>query len=70
MNLGDIANFIVNRRDRLKITQQDLSDLSGVSLRTVKSIEKGNVSYAISNLQKIANALGMEVELVIKKMSQ
>lgn len=70
MNLQDIASFIVSRRERLKITQQDISDLSGISLRTVKSIEKGNTSYSISNLQKMADALGAEIELVIKKMSQ
>jgi len=41
----DFYDIIKNRRVLLNITQQDLADISGVSLRTIKTIEKANYEF-------------------------
>jgi Predicted transcriptional regulators len=61
-----IYKKIKDRRTLLGITQQDLSDISGVALRTIKQIETGNGNPSISTLTKIAGVLGLSIELVIK----
>ena len=41
----DFYDIIKDRRVLLNITQQDLADISGVSLRTIKDIEKANYEF-------------------------
>lgn len=62
----NIKETIKKRRSVLRITQQDLAELSGVSLRTIKDIESGNANPSLSILSKIADILGMEVILNVK----
>lgn len=64
MNIGRI---IKERRDVLNITQEYLSDISGVGLRTIVLIENGKGNPSLATLSKIAEILGMEVILQIKK---
>lgn len=66
LHLMDIKEIIKKRRSVLRITQQDLAELSGVSLRTIKDIELGNANPSLSILSKIADILGMEVILNVK----
>ena len=53
---------IKNRREELRMTQDELAKKSGVSRQTISSIEK-NVGRNTSTktLQRIANALGSTV---------
>ena len=51
----------------LKITQEALSDLAGVGLRTLKQLESGKANPSFNTLQKIADVLGMELILQVKK---
>lgn len=64
MNIGRI---IKERRGVLNITQEYLSDISGVGLRTIVLIENGKGNPSLATLSKIAEILGMEVTLQIKK---
>jgi transcriptional regulator with XRE-family HTH domain len=57
---------IKERRTILRLTQQDLAEMSGVGLRTLKEIESGKGNPSLAILNKIADILGMEVKLVIK----
>ncbi|MCL2511914.1 MAG: helix-turn-helix domain-containing protein [Bacteroidales bacterium] len=63
----DIYRHISERRALLGITQQDLADISGVGLRTIKKIETGTGNPAINTLLKITDVLGMEMSLKVKK---
>lgn len=63
----DIGNTIKERRSLLNITQEYLSDMSGVGLRTIVQIENGKGNPSLMTLSKIADILGMEVALQIKK---
>lgn len=62
-----IGNTIKERRSLLNITQEYLSDMSGVGLRTIVQIENGKGNPSLMTLSKIADILGMEVALQIKK---
>lgn len=64
----DIYNKIKERRILLGITQQDLADISGVALRTIKQIEAGKGNPSINTLNKIVNVLGMSLDLSIKNL--
>ena len=68
MHLYDVNKRIKERRSLLGITQQDLADISGVGLRTIKGFEanKGNPSF--NTLSKILDVLGLEIEIKIKRM--
>lgn len=63
----DIGNIIKERRSVLNITQEDLADISGVGLRTIVKIENGQGNPSLITLSRIADVLGMEVTLQIKK---
>ena len=52
---------IKERRARLKITQSDLAEMSGLSLATVKDIERGKGNPSWQTVEKILAVLGLEV---------
>ena len=64
MNIG---NIIKERRSVLNITQEYLSDMSGVGLRTILQIESGKGNPSLATLSKIADILGMEITVQVKK---
>lgn len=68
MHLNDIIATIKNRREGLNVTQETLSELSGVSLRTIKQFESGKGNPTLETLQKIADVLGFEVCLKLKSL--
>lgn len=60
---------IKERREMLKITQENLADLSGVGLRTIKQLEAGIANPTYKTLQEIADVLGLELVLQVKKLN-
>lgn len=62
-----IGERIKERRILLKITQTDLADIAGVSVRTVISLENNTGNPSLEVLSQIADVLGLEVVLQIKK---
>lgn len=61
-------SIIKERRNLLELTQQDLADYTGLSLRIVKSIEAGKGNPSVSTLSKIADTLGLELLLRVKEV--
>lgn len=53
---------IRNLRSQKGWTQGDLAKFSGVSIETIKRYENGKSNATSENLQKIANALGVEIQ--------
>ena len=49
----DLAKVIIERRALLGISQQDLSDYSGVGISTIKDLERGVGNPSIKTLNKI-----------------
>jgi DNA-binding XRE family transcriptional regulator len=67
MHYLDLINILKQRREELGITQVELASLSGVALRTVKQIEGGESNPTMATLLKLADVLGMELKMEVKK---
>lgn len=63
----DIGKVIKERRALLGISQQDLSDYSGVGISTVKDLERGVGNPSIETLKKIIDVVGLEIILQVKQ---
>ncbi|MFV0182517.1 MULTISPECIES: helix-turn-helix transcriptional regulator [unclassified Empedobacter] len=61
-----IIEQIKERRKVLDITQESLADISGVGLRTLKQFESGKGNPTLETLQKLCDALGLEIKLEVK----
>lgn len=70
MHFEELIKSIKERRQMLKVTQESLAELSGVSLRTLKQFESGKGNPTLLTLQKLADVLGMEVSLRLKTISR
>ena len=66
----EFYSIIKERRALLGLTQQDLADYTGLSLRIIKSIEVGKGNPSMSTLSKIADVLGLEVILQVKEANK
>lgn len=67
MHFKEIIKTIKERREMMQVTQETVAELSGVGLRTLKQLESGKGNPTLQTLQKIADVLGMEVCLQVKK---
>ncbi len=70
MHFTELINAIKERRNALQVTQETLAELSGVGLRTLKQFESGKGNPTLKTLQKIADVLGMEVNLKLKTVTR
>lgn len=66
MHFKKLINTIKERRENLKVTQENLAKLSGVGLRTLKQFESGKGNPTLQTIQKIADVLGLEICLKVK----
>lgn len=64
----EFYSIIKERRTLLGLTQQDLSDYTGLSVRIIKSIETGKGNPSVGTLTKIAGILGLELILKVKEV--
>jgi transcriptional regulator with XRE-family HTH domain len=69
LHLFMVIKQIKERREMLKITQESLADLSGVGLRTIKQLEAGKGNPTYRTLQGIADVLGLEMVLQVKRLN-
>ena len=60
-------NIIKERRAILGLTQQDLADYTGLSVRFIKSVEADKGNPSIGSLEKIAQILGLEIVIRVKE---
>jgi len=69
-HLSVVIKQIKDRREMLKLTQEALADLTGVGLRTIKQLEAGNGNPTYKTLQEIADVLGLELVLQVKRLNK
>ena len=69
MHLDDLIRTIKERREMLNVTQATLAELSGVGLRTLKQFESGKGNPTLQTMQKLADVLGMEISIQVKKLN-
>lgn len=67
MNFSHIGESLRKRREDLGYTQNDVSEISGVAERTIRSIENGE-NTNLSNLVKVMDVLGLELSVQIKHL--
>ena len=63
----EVGKVIKERRALLGISQQDLSDFSGVGISTVKDLERGVGNPSIDTLRKILDVVGLEMVFQVKQ---
>jgi transcriptional regulator with XRE-family HTH domain len=63
-----LIQTIKERREALQVTQETLAEQSSVGLRTLKQFESGKGNPTLKTLQKLADALGLEVHLKLKNV--
>lgn len=56
-----------DRRKSLSVTQPHLAELAGVSVNTLCKIERGEANPTLHVVAKLAEVLGMELILTVKK---
>lgn len=62
-----LGEALKNRRKELHITQPHLAELAQISTNTLYKIEKGQGNPSLDVLNKLAEVLGMELILQVKK---
>jgi transcriptional regulator with XRE-family HTH domain len=70
MTNEDIIKTIKARKEILAINQENLAELSEVGIATLKRLESGKGNITLNNLQKIADVLGLEINLGLKKTNR
>jgi transcriptional regulator with XRE-family HTH domain len=68
MSLKEIGEILKHRRQLLKLRQEDVAEISGVTIRSLHSIEQGRGNPSFATLEKIASVLGMEVKIEVKQL--
>ena len=66
MNMKTLGEQIKVRRTVLKIKQQELADLAGVSINTVVAIERGTGNPSIKTLVSVCDVLGLQIVTKLK----
>jgi transcriptional regulator with XRE-family HTH domain len=57
----------MQRRKELNIKQEDLSELTGISLRTVRDIERATANPSLGTMVQLMEALGIEITFRLRK---
>lgn len=61
--IARIGRAFAERRVALRLTQQTLADLAGVSRSSVQSLERGNGSVKFGSVAEIADILGLHIDV-------
>jgi y4mF family transcriptional regulator len=62
----DLAWAVRERRRQLRLRQEDLADLAGVSLRFVQALEAGKPSVQLDRVRAVLDTLGLR--LVVERV--
>lgn len=67
MLVSEIGQAVKKRRKTLGIAQPHLAELAGVSVNTLYKIERGEANPTLQVVAKLADVLGMELQLTVKQ---
>jgi transcriptional regulator with XRE-family HTH domain len=67
MLVKKVGATIRDRRKELDITQPHLAELAQISINTLYKLEKGQGNPSLEVIHKLAEVLGMELTLQVKK---
>jgi transcriptional regulator with XRE-family HTH domain len=66
IEVTELGEKLKARREILRLLQQQLAVLSGVSVRTIQLVEQGKGNPSLQTLIRVANPLGLRLDLVLK----
>ena len=61
MRDNPIANYVRTTRKRMKLTQKDLADYSGISLHFIQNLEQGKESLQLDNVKELLDYFNAEL---------
>ena len=67
MKAMEVGLLIRKRRMSLRIDQRTLSEIARISVHTLSNIEAGKSNPTVAILERLLNALGMELRIQIKE---
>ena len=70
MTHEEIGAFIRQRRETLLLNQEDLSEMAGITSKTIYAVEKGKGNPSLHTLQKLLSILGLEIHILIKRIEE
>lgn len=62
-----LQDTIKDRRKRLQLNQNDLAQMAGISLATIKDIERGAGNPSWNTIENICEVLGLSISFSIKQ---
>lgn len=68
-HLKKLGEQITKRRELLSLSQKDVATAVNLSDATIRFIERGRPGVSIANWIKVADLLGLEIQVLNKKMS-
>jgi DNA-binding XRE family transcriptional regulator len=60
--ISNLGRFFAARRIELRLTQQTLADLAGVSRYSVQALERGSRGIKLASVVNIADILGLRLQ--------
>lgn len=63
----DLGATVQERRKDLRLTQQQLADLSGTSERFVRALERGKPTVQLNHVVAVLDALGLELRAEVRR---
>lgn len=70
LRLIKLGDFIKEVRQSKNYTQQVLSELADIDIRTLQRIEKGQLNLSLNIFLAIINALELDATYVIQKVTE
>lgn len=62
-----LPEVMKSRRKTLSLSQQDLAEMAGIGLSTIKDIERGHGNPSLATVSKILETLGMEMIIQVRQ---
>jgi transcriptional regulator with XRE-family HTH domain len=63
--IASIGHRFAERRIALRLTQQTLADLAGVSRSTLQALERGSGSVKFASVMELADVLGLQIDVTV-----
>ena len=64
-----LIKAMLRARDEQNISQRQLSDITGITQADISKMESGEANPTLQTIKRIAQGLGMKLELVFTPMS-
>ena len=69
MDLIGTGKQLEKRRKEINLRQEDLAEMSSITVRTIYNIEEGKGNPSFKTLSKLCGILGLEMIIKIKQIN-